>query len=331
MDPPSEKSVHALKRAAVRSAIMNHPAHASTIELSEGGLTVRIAADRGASILSMSARSSLGVQTPVITRAVPGEDERLKPPCFVMAPWTNRVKDAAFEFKGKRHQLRASSADGSAIHGDVRSRPFRILDRSPVSARLRFESVEHENVNFPWSFACEVRYEIEQRGRALRVDVAILNTDKAEFPCGCGLHPYFARFGASRKTSRVRISAGVGARYPSRSNIPVGKAGADGLTRALRAGFFAGPPVDDVFAGFDGRGFITGESRVTISASPEHGHLVVYVPRNAMGDDEPFIAVEPVTMVNDGFNLFERGEQNTGVRVLKPGQWLRTWTRFEVS
>lgn len=294
-------------------------------------MAVRIAADRGASLLSMTRRSSFGVETPIITRAVPGEDERLKPPCFVMAPWTNRVKDAVFTFKGTRHQLKASSADGSAIHGDVRSRPFKILDRSPISARLRFESVEHENVNFPWSFACEVRYEIEEHGRALRVDVAILNTDKAEFPCGCGLHPYFARFDASRGTTRVKIRAGVGARYPSRANIPVGSPATDGLTRALRAGFFAGAPVDDVFAGFDGRAFVTGDARVTISASDEHGHLVVYVPRKADGDDEPFIAVEPVTMVNDGFNLFARGEKGTGVRVLQPGEWLRTWTRFEVS
>lgn len=310
---------------------MTQPVQPSTIELREGGMTVRIAADRGASLLSMTKRSAFGVETPVITRAVPGEDERVKPPCFVMAPWTNRVKDAAFTFKGVRHQLRASSADGSAIHGDVRSRPFKILDRSPISARLRFDSAEHQGVNFPWSFACEVRYEIEEHARALRVDVSILNADTTEFPCGCGLHPYFARFNVDRGASRVKICAGVGSRYPSRANIPIGSAGSDGLTRALRAGFFAGQAVDDVFAGFDGRAYITGDSRVTISASPEHEHLVVYVPRKAGGEDEPFIAVEPVTMVNDGFNLFARGERNTGVRVLKPGQWLRTWTRFEVS
>lgn len=309
---------------------MTHTAQGSTIELSEGGLTVRIAADRGASLLSVTKRTLSGGEEPIITRAVAGEDERLKPPCFVMAPWTNRVKDAAFTFKGVRHQLRASSADGSAIHGDVRSRAFAILDRSPISARLRFDSAQHENVNFPWSFACEVRYEIEEHARALRVEVAIENTDTREFPCGCGLHPYFARFDSQRRSKRVRICAGVGSRYPSRANIPVGEAGTDGLTRAIRAGMFAGCAVDDVFAGFDGRAYITGESRVTISASPEHGHLVVYVPKNAKGDDEPFIAVEPVTMVNDGFNLYSRGERNTGVCVLKPGEWLRTWTRFEV-
>ena len=45
---------------------------------------------------------------------------------------------------------------------------------------------------------------------------------------------------------------------------------------------------------------------------------MIYVPP---GQD--FFCVEPVSHVNDGFNMLERGVEGTGVRVLAPGQTLR--------
>jgi aldose 1-epimerase len=47
------------------------------------------------------------------------------------------------------------------------------------------------------------------------------------------------------------------------------------------------------------------------------GHLVIYVPP---GQD--FFCIEPVSHVNDGFNLLDRGVEDTGVHVLTPGQTL---------
>jgi aldose 1-epimerase len=55
-------------------------------------------------------------------------------------------------------------------------------------------------------------------------------------------------------------------------------------------------------------------------------HLVIYVPPG-----EDFFCVEPVSHVNDGFNLLERGVADTGVRVLAPGQTLAGAVRLRVA
>lgn len=297
------------------------------IELATSRLAVRVDPERGASILGMSYIPRLGdAPRPVISREVPGEDPATKPACFIMSPWTNRVAGAAFDWQGKRHALRPSSADGTAIHGDVRSRPWTILDRTPVSARLRFESTDHKDVNYPWPFACEARYEVDDA--TLNVQVIVENTGTESVPVGCGLHPYFPRFFANG-TRRVEISAGVTTRYPSFRNLPVGQARRDALCKVLARGLRAGIAMDDVFGGFGGEVVLRWDFTLRMRCSANLSHLVVYVPRKSDGGgEEPFIAVEPVTMVNDGFNLHAKGERGTGVVVLPPGERLETRTVF---
>ena len=41
---------------------------------------------------------------------------------FVLIPWSNRIRDARFRFRGVEHQLKPSSGDGTASHGDTRRR-----------------------------------------------------------------------------------------------------------------------------------------------------------------------------------------------------------------
>jgi aldose 1-epimerase len=62
-----------------------------------------------------------------------------------------------------------------------------------------------------------------------------------------------------------------------------------------------------------------------IEASPPLRHLVIYVPP---GQDH--FCIEPVSHVNDGFNLLERGTEGTDVRVLAPGETLGAAVRFRV-
>ncbi len=295
------------------------------IAINEGPLEVQISPEKGASILSLKFAHPDGRTREVISRAVPGEDPLSKPACFIMAPWTNRVANASFMFEEREYKLKASSADGSAIHGDVRSRAFKIVDRSPVSARLRFDSREHEGVNFPWAFGCEARYEVVDS--TLEARIVVENLDRTPMPAGCGLHPYFPRFFAGG-TKRVGMRVPARTRYPSVKNIPVAPARRDAVAKMLSAGTHASAALDDVFGGFASTAMLEWDFRLRIEATSNFGHVVVYVPPRAGGGEEPFIAVEPVTMVNDGFNLLARGERDTGVVVLQPGQKLETVTRF---
>ena len=58
-----------------------------------------------------------------------------------------------------------------------------------------------------------------------------------------------------------------------------------------------------------------GTLMVDLTLDPVYRHLVLYAPRRRC-----YFAVEPVTNVNDGFTLHERGVPGTGVFVLEPGE-----------
>ena len=86
--------------------------------------------------------------------------------------------------------------------------------------------------------------------------------------------------------------------------------------------------LDHCFGGWDGRAELhwpETDLTLAIEATPALQHLVIYVPP---GQD--FFCVEPVSHANDGFNLFERGIDRTGVRVLAPGEKLGASVRLRV-
>ena len=88
-----------------------------------------------------------------------------------------------------------------------------------------------------------------------------------------------------------------------------------------------------MFAGFGGGAVIEWPAsgvRLTMRCSEALGHLVVFTPRGE-GAPLPWFCVEPTSMVNDGFNLSERGLEGTGVRVLEAGGTLRTRVEMVVE
>ncbi|CAN5867107.1 aldose 1-epimerase [soil metagenome] len=312
------------------------------ITLANESIGVALSPARGASILHMSYRAPGAPEPmPILSRAVPGEDPLAKPACFIMAPWTNRVAAAGFTFGARRYPLRPSSADGSAIHGDVRARAFTIIDRTPVTARLGFDSRAAPEVNFPWPFALEARYEID--GARLEVDLTLRSRATESFPAGLGLHPYLPRFWGPRR-ERATLTAEVAARYPLAGNIPIGPAVDDDLCARLRRGLMPQAHLDDVFSGWSGRAAISAAgvtctlARQALAShrkprpeSEDPDALVIYAPRTKAGEDEPFIAVEPVTMINDGVNQLAAGNPWTGVVILAPGEELRRIYTFTVT
>lgn len=288
--------------------------------------------DLGAAVLDLSIRDPGGAWSPVMRRAThetctPGETAM-----FLMAPWSNRVAGASFEFRGRRYELRPNFGDGTAIHGDVWTRPWRITDRTPVSATLLFDAREHERVNFPWAFGARVRYEVTPD--ALEVDLSVCNLDREPAPAGLGLHPHFRRRLWS-DDDEVRLRAPVGGRYPCVNQIPTGPAVGDEVSRRLRElAPLGNPGLDDVFGAFSGEAVIEWPAsavRMTLACSASLDHLVVFTPRSESGGALSWFCVEPTSMVNDGFNLMERGQVGTGVRVLEPGQSLesRVSMRFQ--
>jgi aldose 1-epimerase len=291
-----------------------------TIRISEGALSAAIEPAVGAGLSRLTLQRGDGAAE--ILRPAESVPRFADLSMYIMAPWTNRIAGASFEFGGRRYRLRADWEDGTAIHGDVKTREWRVLDRTPVSARLGLDSRDLRDANWPWPYAAEVRYEID-RG-ALVCDLAIRNLGEVPMPAGLGFHPFFSR--SLREADVVRVKAVTRGRYPVRGMIPSGAARRDEVTATLGAGGPLGDLVlDDVFGGFEPPAVITWDRsglEARVECSPNLGHVVVFSPRADTGM-KPWFCVEPVSMVTDGFNLMSRGQAGTGVQVVAPGDWLR--------
>lgn len=305
------------------------------ITISNPRLRLTIDPALGAGIADFSIAGPAKGWYPLMRRAAPGETNPSNLACFTMVPYSNRVRDARFVFDGRTHQLKPTSALGVspvvAQHGDVRARPWTILDRSPLSARLAFASRDHEQVNFPFAFSSVIRYEL--RDDRLLIDLSVTNDDAQAMPAGCGLHPYFPRT-LTRHDDAVTVRVPCAHEYPLIDGLPTGAPSPTPLVEHFKhTGPLPAAPVDTVFGGFSGEATIawpqSGVS-LTIRTSPNLGHVVLFAP-HAGGGPLPYFAVEPVTNVNDGFNLFARGEQGTGTQVLQPGESLTACYALHVN
>jgi aldose 1-epimerase len=304
-------------------------------------LRARVDAARGAGLIDLVARDSSGAWRGVIARDVPGEDARANPACFFMVPWCNRVRDASFVWGGRRVDLRPDGREPHAMHGDVRKRAWSIVDRTPVSASLAFDSL-HSGlgpmgpVNFPWAFSCLARYELatRERGLALRIELVVTSCATEALPVGAGIHPYFPRVqrvgGGDGGRREVQLAAPVRGRFPSERCMPTGPARRDAVARWFDG---VGPLMRgarmESLTGYRGVCVLEWPGcRATMTSSPEHGQMVYFAPHGAAGGAEgpsPFIAVEPMTVAADGFNMLGRGEPDHGVVVLEPGESLKLW------
>jgi aldose 1-epimerase len=279
----------------------------------------------GASIVSLHHRHPSGAWAPVLRDMPSDSTDPADAGSFLMLPWTNRVSKARFTFEDRTFALTPNHSDGTAIHGIGRDRAWTITDRSPITARLTLDT--RDDPASPYPFGGIVRYEIGPD--RVEIDLSVTNLGANPIPVGCGHHPYFHRHLHS-DADQLRMRVGVTGRYVCDECIPSGEVVDDEICATLRAGGpVDNPGLDDVFAGFDGQAVLewpASNVRLRMQCSDELGHVVVYTPINSDGTPDEFVCVEPVSMVNDGFNLMRRGTENTGVRVLNPGQTFRTRT-----
>lgn len=306
----------------------------ASVRLEAGRLLAHVRPDLGGGLGELSVRGPDGALWPLLRRAPEDASYFNELACYTLAPWCNRIAGAAFEFAGRTHPLRADWPDGTAIHGAVKDKPWRMLDRTPASVRLRFDSREHADVNFPFPFACEARYELDEGG--LTVGVRTINTGEEAMPAACGFHPFFVRR-LWDEGDRVEVRLPVSGRYPAEGMIPTGPARDDEVSHDLRRGgaleaVAGGVELDDVFDGFAGPAEVCWPASgvaATVEGSEDLAHAVIYSARRG-GEWLPWFCLEPVGMVNDGINLLARGWAGTGVRVLEPGGVLDSRMRIGV-
>lgn len=232
---------------------------------------------------------------------------------FLMIPWSNRIRDARFRFRGVDYTLQASGKDGTAMHGDVRRRPWKVIGADRTRLELSFDSAAHENINFPFKFSASAEYSLE--GRDFLMRLTLRNDGSRPMPGGFGHHPYFVH----TPDRPVMLELPYDRQFELVNALPTGASvpitpRVDFRQRRL----LADTVMDDQLTGRQGEKasrLIYPDVEIAMHSDSIFEHMVVFSPPG-----KPFYAIEPVTNANDGFNLFDQGISGTGVFILEPGE-----------
>jgi len=234
---------------------------------------------------------------------------------FPLIPWFGHIKDARFTFEGKSYTLRSNHPSGNAVHGVCRNLPWKVEKATGGMVHLRFHSRDFGEVNFPFHFSAEQTFQLHDN--TLEMILTLWNEDDQAMPGGFGHHPYFQK--ALDSGTEVRVEIPAESWVEAENVIPV------------KASAPVPPPVDfrrprplevpQEVTFLTGRHpekpirLIYPEAELQMWADSTFEYVVVYVPQG-----KSFYAVEPVSLVSEGFNHFAQGKPGTGVFVLQPGE-----------
>ncbi|RMG79217.1 MAG: aldose epimerase, partial [Chloroflexi bacterium] len=236
---------------------------------------------------------------------------------YILAPWSNRIRDARFVYQGQTYTLKSNFADGTAIHGVVKDYAWDIIEASETRIRLQFSTADKEGVNFPFPFSVEARYELS--GAEFIWYLRITNEGDSPMPAGFGHHPYFLRApGGGQNAAQLEVPCD--GQFVLVNQLPEGAPVS--ITPELDFRMMRGLPsdrlIDDLLTWRQGEKpakilYPAWDLQLAMYADPIFNHFVLYSP-----PERPYFALEPVTNANDGFNLYAQGVEGTGVFELAP-------------
>jgi len=234
---------------------------------------------------------------------------------YPLFPYSNRVANRRFSFDGRSYDL-PDLMRGWAIHGAGWRLPWQGREEGGVvTMTLEYPGGEL------WPFAFQAEQIFALTEDSLEITCVITNRHDAPAPAGFGQHPFFPRSPEMRmRFATTEVWHNAPDMIPTHvTPVPPEWDHRDGLP--------VGQYLDNCFAGWDGRARLEYPDRgfdIEISADAVFGNLVVFVPKG-----QPFMAMEPVSNINDGFNHMNDGSAH-GVFVLKPGETRRGRMRFTV-
>jgi aldose 1-epimerase len=233
---------------------------------------------------------------------------------YPLVPYSNRIGHAKLTVGDQTFLLRPNfSQEPHAVHGFGWQREWRVVSRNESSAELH---LQHEP-DVDWPFFCEATQVAELTPDSLTLTLSVKNTDARPMPAGLGFHPYFPLDASTRLQSVWNGFWKMGADSLPTEQGPVPTEANFSESRSLN-----GWEVDNCFTGWSRRAMLDyATHHVQIAASDACGSIVVYAPN----DGRNFIALEPVTNINNAFALDAQGVANTGTRMLVRGE------SFEIS
>ena len=233
---------------------------------------------------------------------------------YPLVPYSNRIGQAKLIVGDQIFSLRPNFLqEPHAIHGFGWQRGWKVVKRNADSAELHLK----HDPDIDWPFACEVTQVVRLSTSALHLHLAVKNKDTRTMPAGLGFHPYFPLTPDTHMQTDWR---------------GMWQMGSDSLPTALgpvpmEADFSQLRPltnwkVDHCFTGWRRRAVLDYPThRMQLDASEACRQIVVFAPN----DGRNFIALEPVTNINNAFALAAIGVPDTGMRMLAANE------SFEIS
>jgi aldose 1-epimerase len=239
---------------------------------------------------------------------------------FPLVPYSNRIRDGRFVFRGRTVDEPIAPGHPHALHGHGWRLPWQVTSRSDEALAMEYEHRPDPGAaGWPWRYRAWQHLALTPQ--ALTLQMGIENCADAPMPAGLGHHPYFPR------TKESLVSATIaGIWWPEAGQLPVER-----IVPPPAADPRLGVAVDSIsldhgYSGWDGSARIDWPERrahLTMTADPALSTLVIYSPPKSA-----FFCVEPVSHCIDAFNLAEQGMSDTGMRVLAPGEKWEATVRF---
>ena len=283
----------------------------SNTVLSAGSFRCEIAPDLGGCIAGLWFDGIAVLRSPGVAKLT---SVRLSG-SYPLVPFSNRVGHASLQWNGTSHPLVRNFGDEPhAIHGVGWQRPWAVLEASDRFALLSYEHKPDSS----WPFAFDASQAFRLTDNALEVTLSITNQSDTPTPVGLGWHPYFVK----RAHSHIAFEA-TGRWEMDELKLPTHRLTTQGLNQDCAA-----LDVDHCFDGWSGTVHLRDEllhTRLTSSLR----RLVVFT-----NDTKDFVAVEPVSHVNNAINLLAANAASAdllGVQVLQAGQSLSVEMSIQVE
>ncbi|QHE92541.1 aldose 1-epimerase [Pandoraea fibrosis] len=235
---------------------------------------------------------------------------------YPLIPYSNRIAGARLRFDGATHDLPPHPLDlPNALHGNSHLCAWEVESHDATHAIL---TLHYDGEHWPWAFDASLGYRLD--GATLHVDLSVRNADTRPMPAGLGWHPFLVaddhagiRFDASTHWQLDDKFVPTGARQQQSAPTELGAADWQTADCVIYASEWTGPAIVSRHSG-----------HLAMHADAPLTHLIAFVPRGA-----PYLCVEPVSHVANGFNLAAQGETETGMLVLGPGESAQATTRLQ--
>ncbi len=277
-------------------------------------MRVLLAPEIGGSIARFDMLSE-GRQIPLFRPADVGANSVLQMACFPVVPFANRIRNGAFQFRGRTITLKPNmKGERLPLHGQGWLHPWRVKQANDSAAELVFE---HAAGEWPWAYQAHQLISLDDG--ALEIRLTCRNVSAEDMPCGLGLHPYFPCSATTVLNAAVENVWTIDADI-----LPVSRERATGRYD-LRERRICGANLDNGFEEWSGRADIkwpdAGAAMTILSAA---SRLQIFSP--AQGG---IFVVEPVTNANAALNAAEADWPALGLVILKTGEETSLTARFE--